>query len=176
MDKWSYEDRMQSLAEHIDAVIGVWAKGDRTFYVRRSPSMENYPNVWSLLSIQFASDELSDFLDLASVQRVMERMSEQRLGGAPLRVVRYLKSSRCSDNPMGVPVKLHLYEIELEAEPRLNPEYYVDSAWMTPEEYTRASANSTCGLCMRMWSDYCVENGLCEVRFAPQVVEDGEED
>ena len=167
---------MDRRIEHIDAAIGVWPKGDRTFYVKRSPSMENYPNVWSLMSIQFAPDELADFLDLARVQRIMERMSQERLGGAPVRVVRYLKSARCSDNPMRVPVRLHLYEIELEEEPRLNPEYYIDSAWMTPEEYSVASANSTCGLCMRMWSDYCVENGLCEARFAPEVVEDEEED
>ena len=167
---------MQSLVEHIDALIGVWARSARTFYVKRSSLMENYPNVWSLLSIQFGPDELADFLDLASVQRVMARMSEQRLGGVPLRVLRYLKSARCSDNPMGVPVKLHVYEIELEDEPRLNPDYYVESAWFTPEEYLSASANSTCGLCMRMWSDYCYENGLSDVRFAPQVVEDGVED
>ena len=164
------------MVAEIQAVIGVWPKGERTFYVKRSPWMENYPNVWSLMSVQFAPDELADFLDLGSVQRIMERMSQERLGGAPVRVVRYLKSARCSDNPMGVPVRLHLYEIELDEEPPLNPEYYVDSAWMTPKEYTAASANSTCGLCMRMWSDYCVDNGLCETRFAPEVVEDEEED
>jgi hypothetical protein len=167
---------MRTTTQHIDAIIGVYVQDDRTFYVKRSPSMENYPNAWSLLSIQFTLDELQDFLDLPSAQRVMERMSQERLCGAPVHVVRYLKSARCSDNPMGVPVRLHLYEIELEEEPRLNPEYYIDSAWMTPEEYTVASANSTCGLCMRMWSDYCVENGLCETRFAPEVVEDEEED
>lgn len=166
---------MSFLGEHIDAVIGVWTRGGRTFYVRRSATMENYPNVWSLLSIQYAPDELPNFLDLPSVQRVMDRMSKQRLAGAAVRVVRHLKSARCSDNPMGARVALHLYQVELDSEPELNPAYYTDWAWFTPEEYIRASANSTCGLCMRMWSDYCVENGLCEARFAPQVIEDEEE-
>jgi len=166
---------MTTSVGQIDAIIGVWARGDRTFYVKRSECMENYPGVWSLLSIQFAPDELPDFLDFGKVQPVMEKMSRERLDGAPIRVVRYLKSSRCSDNPMNVPVVLHLYQIELDEEPQLNPRYYVDSAWFTPEEYLRASANSTCGLCMRMWSDYCYQHGLSDIRFAPQVQEDEEE-
>jgi hypothetical protein len=70
---------------------------------------------------------------------------------------------------MKIPVKLHLYEVEVEEDPELNPEYYVDSAWFTPEEYLRVSANATCGLCMRMWSDFCYQIGLSKIRFAPQV-------
>jgi hypothetical protein len=29
----------------IYAIIGAWKKGDKTFYVKRSPKMENYPSV-----------------------------------------------------------------------------------------------------------------------------------
>lgn len=165
---------MKTMASQIEAVIGVWFKDGRTFYVKRSESMENYPNVWSLLSIQFTRDELADFTDLATAQKVMEKMAEERLGGASVRLVRYLKSARCSDNPMQVPVTLHLYEIELEDEPNLNARYYVDSAWFTAEEYINASENATCGLCMRMWSDYCYEKGLSKTRFAPSVRADRE--
>lgn len=163
---------MKTLARNIDAVIGAWFRDGRTFYVKRSGRMENYPNAWSLLSIQFRPEEFSDFTDLAAAQKVMEKMSKERLGGVPLTLIRYLKSARCSDNPMHVPVTLHLYQIELKREPELNPKYYVDSAWFTPEEYVKASDNSTCGLCMRMWSDYCYERGLSKGRFAPRVRED----
>jgi len=160
---------MESSVSQIEAVIGAWLKDGRTYYVKRSGRMENYPNVWSLLSIQFARDELADFTDLATAQKVMKRMSEERLGGVPIRLIHYLKSARCSDNPMQVPVTLHLYQIELEGEPELNPKYYVDSAWFGPEDYMKASENATCGLCMRMWSDYCYQSGLSKVRFAAPV-------
>ena len=160
---------METMAGQIEAVIGVWFKNGRTFYVKRSSRMENYPNAWSLLSIQFTPEELPEFTDLDAVQRVMEKMSEERLGGTPVRLVRYLKSTRCSDNPMQVSVTLHLYQIELEREPELNPRYYVDSAWLTAEEYIKTSENATCGLCMRMWSDYCYQSGLSKVRFAAPV-------
>ncbi len=160
---------METMARQIEAVIGVWFKDGRTFYVKRSGRMENYPNVWSLLSIQFTPEELPDFTDLDAVQRVMEKMSEERLGGVPVRLIHYLKSARCSDNPMQVPVTLHLYQIELEYEPELNPKYYVDSAWFKPEEYMKVSENALCGLCMRMWSDYCYQNGISKIRFAAPV-------
>ncbi len=160
---------MEVLARNIEAVIGVWHRGGRTFYVKRSEHMANYPNTWSLLSIQFSPEEFPDFTDLAGAQKLMERMSEERLGGAAVRLIRYLKSSRCSDNPMQVPVTLHLYEIELDSEPKLNPKYYADSAWFTAEEYVKASEHATCGLCMRMWSDYCCQSGFSEIRFAPSV-------
>jgi len=153
----------------INAVIGVWLQNGRTYYVKRSSQMENYPNVWSLLSIQFAPQEFPDFTDLECAERIMQRMAKQRLGGAVVRLVRYLKSARCSDNPMHVPVTLHMYEIALQTRPELDPRYYVQSAWFTPEEYTNASENATCGLCMRMWSDYCYETGLSQTRFAPRV-------
>jgi hypothetical protein len=160
---------MEAIACEISAVIGVWFRDGRTYYVKRSPQMQNYPNVWSLLSIQHTPKEFPDFADLAAAQKVMERMGEERLEGARVELVRYLKSARCSDNPMHVPVTLHMYQIELEDEPRLNPRYYTDSAWFTPEEYAKASENATCGLCMRMWSDYCYQTGLSKTRFAPQV-------
>lgn len=153
----------------INGIIGAWYKEGRTLYVKRSALMENYPNVWSLLSIQFLPDEFPDFTDLVNAQKFIEKMSEERMGGVPVRVVRYVKSARCSDNPMQVPVTLHLYQIELDSKPKLNPRFYVDAAWFTPEEYLAASAKSTCGLCMRMWSDYCYQTGLSKIRFAPSV-------
>jgi len=163
---------METLTQQINAVIGVWFKEGKTFYVKRSSHMENYPNAWSLMSIQFTLDELPDFSDIGVVQRVMERMSEERLGGVPIRVTHYLKSARCSNNPMNLPVTLHLYAIELDCEPEPSPNYYVDSAWFTFEEYMEVSSDSACGLCMKMWSDYCYQNGLSRIRFAPEVREE----
>ena len=156
----------------LHAVIGAWAQGARTFYVRRSEKMENYPDAWSLLSIQFDPLELRDHVDIEAVQRLMDRMAEERLCGATVTVRNSLSSARCSDNPIGVRVHLYLYEVDLEREPTLNEDFYTDGRWMTPEEYSAASANETCGTCMRMWSDYCVRAGLCETRFAPELVED----
>ena len=165
---------MEATMQDIDAVIGVWYKDGRTYYVKRSAEMQNYPNVWSLLSIQFKPEQLPDFTDLEAAQKIMERMAEERLGGVPVKLTGYVKSSRCSDNPMHIPVTLHMYRIELEREPELNPRYYVDAAWFTPEEYMKASEKATCGLCMRMWSDYCYQMGLSEKRFAPPVRPDDE--
>ena len=160
---------METTLRQINAVIGVWFKNGRTFYVKRSSKMENYPNTWSLLSIQFDKEEFPDFTDLETAQNLMTRMAEERLNGAPVKLLNYVKSSRCSDNPMHVPVTLHMYQIEFESEPELNPRYYVDCAWFTPEEYLKATENSTCGLCMRMWSDYCYQTGISNMRFAPTV-------
>jgi hypothetical protein len=159
----------------IHAVIAVWHRGSRTFYVKRSAKMQNYPLVWSLMSIQF--DPLKvDPLDLEAVQPLFERMSRERLCSAPIRVKRYLSAANCADNPMARRVFLYMYEVELEDEPKLNPDYYVDAEWLEPVEYERRSAGSTCGLCMRMWSDYCVRNRLAERPFAPPVpVDNGDE-
>ena len=156
---------------NIQAGIGAWHKDGRTFYVKRSGQMENYPNVWSLFSIQFTDEELPDYQDKEDSSKVMNRMSQERLGGEPIQLIRYIKSATCYENPMNIPVTLHLYQIELEQKPKLNPRYYADSAWFTPEEYLEASAESTCGLCLRMWSDYCYQMNLSKIRFAPSVDE-----
>ena len=34
---------METMASQIEAVIGVWFKDGRTFYVKRSERMQNYP-------------------------------------------------------------------------------------------------------------------------------------
>jgi hypothetical protein len=152
----------------IHAVIAVWHRGSKTFYVKRSERMTNYPLVWSLMSIQF-NPEIVDPLDLALVQPLMNKMARERLYDAPVRVIRYLSSANCADNPMARRVFLHLYEVELTADPNLNSEYYIDSAWLDPDEYELRSEGSTCGLCLRMWSDYCVNHRLTVRRFAPPV-------
>lgn len=157
-------------SREIHAVIGVWYKDGRTFYVRRSPKMANYPNVWSLLSIQFSPTTMAHDTSIEVVQSLMERMSKQRLGGVGIQVRRYLTSAHCSNNPMDKLVFLHMYSIELDDEPELNPDYYTESAWLTPEEYVERSRDSACGLCLRMWSDYSVRHRLSERSFAPALV------
>ncbi|MEW6283343.1 MAG: hypothetical protein AB1758_32340, partial [Candidatus Eremiobacterota bacterium] len=53
-------------------LIGVWTNEQgRTFYVKRSPKMKNYPSVWSLFSIQYDPKELTDPEDLAPAQHLM---------------------------------------------------------------------------------------------------------
>jgi hypothetical protein len=159
------------MSDHeIHAVIGVWCKNGKTFYVLRSERMENYPNVWSLLSIQFEPSTFVEETDFAFVQSLMEQMSRQRLGGVGIRVVRYLTSAHCSENPMNKRVFLHMYQVELDELPDLNPEYYSDFAWLTPEEYVERSRGGSCGLCLRMWSDYSVRHRLARRPFAPALV------
>ena len=153
----------------IHAVIGVWYRAGKTFYVRRSATMKNYPNVWSLLSIQFKPATYQEQTDLPFVQSLMDEMSRQRLGGVSIDVRRYLSSAHCSDNPMKKHVFLHMYAVELGCLPRLNREFYQQSAWLHPEEYTRRSQGAACGLCLRMWSDYSVRHSLVARPFAPPV-------
>jgi hypothetical protein len=154
----------------IHAVIGVWYQDGKTFYVRRSAKMENYPNVWSLLSIQFNPSTFAHDTDCKVVQPLMEQMSRERLGGAGIRVVKYLSSSHCFQNPMNKDVYLHMFDVELDDLPKLNPDYYADCAWLTPEEYSERSQGGTCGLCLRMWSDYSVRHRLAKRAFAPALV------
>lgn len=132
--------------------------------------MENYPGTWSLFSIQFKPEQLPKSTDLAAAQRLMDRMSHERLGGAPVEVVEFIARTRTSHNPINAIVDLCLYRIELSVEPALNPRYYVDAAWMTAQEYMSRRTNKSCGTCMRMWSDYCYKSGLSSTRFAPPVI------
>jgi hypothetical protein len=155
--------------EPLHAVIGVRFNRSKnlTYYVKRSDKMQNYPGVWSLLSIQYKPEELLDHLELWQAAPIFQRLSDERLGGVPIKVVRYLTSGTCSKNPINRRVTLHLYEIEFR-QPVLNEAYYVEEAWLTPEEYVERAAGQTCGLCMRLWSDYAVRNGLAIKRFAPK--------
>jgi hypothetical protein len=152
----------------IHAVIGVRRAGGATFYVRRSEHMENYPCVWSLFSIQYDPASVEDVTDLKAVTPIFEAMSVQRLGGVPIRVKSYLTSGSSDQNPMDVDVILHLYEIEFDEEPRLNPRYYTDGAWLTAEDYEERCAEQICGLCLRLWSDYAWMMGYTSRPFIPK--------
>jgi hypothetical protein len=156
----------------LHAVIGVRAIGRETWYVKRSPTMANYPGVWSLLSIQHGEDELPDVTDLAAAMTLFRRMSQERLGGVPLVVTGHLTSGTCTDNPMQVRVVLHLYAVSFQAEPVLDPAFYTEGAWMLPSAYVAAAEGQTCGLCMRLWSAHSVRVGLAAMRFAPEMVPD----
>lgn len=152
----------------IHAVIGVRRRGEATFYVKRSLEMANYPGVWSLFSIQFDPREIVDPREVGpTVKRLFTRMSDERLGSVPVTVRKYLTSGSSDDNPMGVNVHLHLYEISLGNEPRFDERYYTDGAWLRPEEYEARCADEICGLCLRLWADYAWLNGLSSRPFAP---------
>jgi hypothetical protein len=151
----------------IHAVIGVRRAGGETFYVRRSEHMENYPGVWSLFSIQYDPASVADVTDLEAVTPLFKAMSAQRLGGVPVRVQSYLTSGSSDQNPMGVEVTLHLYEIEFGAEPRLNERYYTDGAWLKAKDYEQRCAAQVCGLCLRLWSDYAWMMGYTDRPFIP---------
>lgn len=134
-------------------------------------TMENYPGVWSLPSMRFTPEELPDHLDLEQVQKIMDRLGEQRLR-APVRVTKYLSSATCANNPMNRRVFLHMYEVEMgSAWEFVTPveEYARFHSWLTPKEYKDMASGAPCGLCMRMWSDYCVKQGWVKDPFAPSV-------
>jgi hypothetical protein len=151
----------------IHAVIGVRHVGPSTWYVRRSALMANYPDVWSLPSVRYDPKAFVDPEDLVAAGERFARLSEERLGGAEIRVGRFLVEDASDMNPMGVDVTLRLYEIDI-AEPLItNPDFYVESSWMSPEEYERASAGQPCGQCLRMWSDWAWLNGITDRPFVP---------
>jgi hypothetical protein len=116
--------------------------------------MENYPLVWSLFSIRHEPSELVAPENLRVVTTYMNRMSAERLGGVKVAIKGLLISGDQSSERIRRHVFLHLYEIELAHEPRLNPEFYVDGAWMTSEEYVTRCADQPCGLCLRLWANY----------------------
>lgn len=153
----------------IHAVIGVRHDGPKTWYVKRSMKMENYPGVWSLPSIRCDPADLRNPSDLSVAQANFDRLSAQRLGGAPLKVRRFLLIDTSDMNPMGVDVTLAMYEIEAPEDLDLVREFYVDSAWMMPADYELASAGQPCGMCLRMWSDWAWLNGITDRPFVPKV-------
>lgn len=162
-----------SIGRPINAVIGVRRVGGSTFYVKRSPQMQNYPDVWSLFSIQHDPVGLPDVTDLAAAQPLFDAMSAERLGGVPVTVQSYLTSGSSDLNPMGVDVNLHLYEIDFKIEPALNPRYYTDAAWLTAEQYEDRCAEQVCGLCLRLWADYAWLMGHTDRPFIPHRPYDG---
>jgi len=129
--------------------------------------MENYPGVWSLFSTQYDPASVEDVTDLEAVRPIFEAMSLQRLGGVPIRVKSYLTAGSSDKNPMGVNVTLHLYEIELDEEPRLNKRYYTDGVWLSAAEYEERCAEEVCGLCLRLWADYAWMKGYTDRPFIP---------
>jgi hypothetical protein len=81
--------------------------------------------------------------------------------------VELLASDRSDKNPIARDVHLHLYRVELDHEPALNPDFYEDGRWMTFEEYEQAARDSQCGLCMRMWGDVAYMHGIIDRPFIP---------
>lgn len=142
----------------ITAVIGVWTRGDRTYYVRRSGTMQNYPGAWSLFSEQYDPAEI-DPDDRADVNKVFDRMSKRRLGSVGIKVGRLVSARSRYTHALGRSVTLRLFEIELEREPILNPEFYSDAAWLTNDEFRERVTAVPCGMCTRMLSDYRMQRG-----------------
>lgn len=138
----------------LHAIIGIWKRGLKSYYLKRSENMENYPSVWSLFSIQFNPVQLPDPSDLVQAQSIMDLISAERLNGAPTKVIEYLTSDDSDTNPINTHVFLHLYLVELDTEPELNPDYYEEGAWLTFDEFEEKTRESGCGSCTRMWWDH----------------------
>ena len=156
----------------IHAVIGVRRNGASTWYARRSDLMSNYKGVWSLPSIKFDPTTLPDPADIDAVQPFFDALSRERLGGVSMAVRSHLTSGTSDDNPMGVDVTLHLYDVTMPEEPTIEPRYYVDAAWMTAAEYQDAARGMPCGLCTRLWADHAWLMGWTDRPFVPTAEED----
>ena len=157
--------------QKLHAVIGVWHEGAVTYYVRRSHKMAYYPGVWSLLSIRYTPRELTSPENLTQVSTLMQRMSNERLGNVPVVVQNYLISGDSDQNPYGIHVYLHLYQIEAAREPTLNSTYYTEGSWLSTLEYEQKSARQACGLCLRLWSDYAWLAGITDRPFVAHINE-----
>lgn len=137
------------------AVIGVAIDGRRTFCVRRSDEMENYPGVWSLLSVQTLDGDMKNPLDLEEAQASFDRLSQERLGGAPLKVLRHIKSNDSDQMPIDYHTYLHMYEVYVDTKKVvLDSHYYTECAWLTQAEISKRNRNLPCGLCLQMLTDY----------------------
>ncbi len=150
--------------EELHAIIGVATQGKWVLYVKRSELMENYPGVWSLLSHRVTRDEISKFWHYSAVQPFFERMSEERLEGIPIRVDKFLTAAYC--DKLDHRLYLYMYQLRCDTVPKLNPHYYTEARFMTAEEYLEARQGGMCGLCLSMWSQYCLKNGLVDKPFA----------
>lgn len=143
--------------DKLHAVIGIWLREGRAFYVKRSENekLNNYLGVWSLFSIQYEEGELEDVKDLSAASRLMQKMTEERLCGSPIRTKGFLfEDSANSMKIINKWVYLKFYEIEFDNDPKLNPDYYTDGRWMTFDEYEEQLGEGGCGSCIRMWWDY----------------------
>ena len=143
--------------KEIHAAIGVWQRGDKTFYVLRSQKMENYPGVWGLLSLQHVPVFLKNPKNLMRAMMILQQMSNERLHGALVHMRRFLYRGSSDQNPMGCMVHLNLYEIEFDDQPELQRDFYTDSAWMTPSELRAANIGKQSGLCTKLWLEYLAE-------------------
>lgn len=146
------------MKKEIHAVIGVWTKKDKAFYVLRSPKMENYPGVWGLLSLRHEAGFLNNPYNIRRAQLVLQQLSDERLCGAKIRTHKFLCKGSSDENPYDMMVHLNLYQVEFSAEPELNTDYYTDSAWMTPEQAIEANNENQSGFCTRLWQEYLREN------------------
>ena len=133
---------MAQVLSKLFGIIGVAYQGKRTFYVKRSRKMHYYPGVWSLLSTQFDPDDLPDVRDLSSVQKYMDQISRERLGGISIVAKEFLTSGNSDLNPIERDVYLYLYRVELGDTPVVNPDYYTEMEWMTAAQYERYSVGA----------------------------------
>lgn len=150
---------MDDYVEPIRAFIGAWKKGDKTYYVKRSDKMENYPGVWSLFSMQIPWEkftELPQDRDLAL--DIMQTISNQRLGGLEVTNALWISGAESFRTELGKSVALHLYRVELIGEPKLNPYFYSEGAFLTADEF-RSMDKMPCGTCVRMWSKHGINKG-----------------
>lgn len=154
-----------SKQKEIHAVIAVWRRGNQAFYARRSRMMQNFPEVWSLLSIQFPQGETTSGATEARVSELFNKMSRERLGNVPITVNSFLTAGSAYNADLEAQINLLLYDIQMEEEPILNPNFYTDGRWMTFSEYLDIVGKQKCGLCSHLWLDYAYLKGWSPAPF-----------
>ena len=146
---------------YIFGLIGVWCKIEKDevlyYYVKRSSKMDNYPNTWGLLSRQWNRNDYHNILGLKDkLQPLFQEMSVQRLDNTPIKVIQWLatQANKPEENPLGCWLYLDIFQIELEKEPVLNPEFYTEAKWMTRKDILNLSITQECGRCTEMLTEF----------------------
>lgn len=144
----------------LHAIIGMWQRDQKIYFVQRSASMENYPSVWSLMSLQHEKDRLDDPRNLKSAARIFNELSESRFDGEPIEVHAHVLSQSADNSFINSTTHLHLYQISFDEEPTLNDAYYTNAKWLTFDEYLKISKGTPCGLCTCMLEDHLLSQGI----------------
>ncbi len=154
----------------LHTACGAWCNGDKTYYVKHSENIWDCPGARSLFSIHFSPDELPVPQNLRKARVLMERMSKLRLYDAPIQVSSYLTSKDSKEDHGQKLAQLHIYKIEFQDilfPPRLNPGFYSEGAWLSPEQILEKIDGKTPGAGIRAWLDYSLPNkieGIEEVK------------
>jgi hypothetical protein len=81
-------------------------------------------------------------------------MSAERLNGVEIEPIQWLDSNFFYQIPLGGKMEMNVFQIKLEHDPNLNPDFYVDAKWLTHKQIVELSMREDCGKCTEMFLEY----------------------